>query len=93
MIQSFATKETAAVFSGRFIKRMPQTVCVRAKSRLDQLHAAMCIEDLRLPPSNHLEKLSGERKEQWSIRINAQWRVCFEWRDGHAWHVEIVDYH
>ena len=93
MIQSFANKETAAVFAGRFIKRMPQNLCMRAKSRLDQLDAATCVEDLRQPPSNQLEKLSADRKEQWSIRINAQWRVCFEWRDGHAWRVEIVDYH
>ena len=48
---------------------------------------------LRIPPNNRLEKLSGDREGQWSIRINDQWRVCFEWQDGHAWRVEIVDYH
>ncbi len=93
MIQSFANKETAAVFVGRFIKRMPHPLLARAKKCLEQLDAATCVEDLRQPPSNQLEKLSGDRKEQWSIRINAQWRVCFEWREAHAWQVEIVDYH
>jgi len=57
------------------------------------VHAATRIEDVRLPPSNHLEKLSGDRKGQWSIRINEQWRVCFRFEGGHAFEVEIVDYH
>ena len=61
--------------------------------RLAQLHAAMDIEDLRLPPSNHLESLSGNRAGQWSIRINNQWRVCFRFEDGNAYDVDIVDYH
>ena len=93
MIKTFATKETAAVFAGHFVKRIPRPVAARAKSRLDQIDAAIRVEDLRLPPSNQLEKLVGDRKDQWSIRINGQWRVCFEWRDGDAWNVEIVDYH
>ncbi len=57
------------------------------------LDAAMTLDDLRVPPANRLEKLSGDRKGQWSIRINDQWRICFEWREGAAWEVEIVDYH
>ena len=57
------------------------------------LDAATTLEDLRIPPANHLEKLKGDREGQWSIRINDQWRVCFEWRDGNAYGVEIVDYH
>ena len=65
----------------------------RAIMRLLQLEAAVLVEDLRMPPSNRLECLSGNRQGQWSMRINAQWRVCFEWRDGAAWDVEIVDYH
>ncbi len=93
MIKTFATKETAAVFAGQFVKRLPRPMAARAKSRLDQLDAAIHVEDLRLPPSNQLEKLLGDRKVQWSIRINSQWRVCFEWTDGAAWNVEIVDYH
>ncbi|MGQ0750351.1 MAG: type II toxin-antitoxin system RelE/ParE family toxin [Betaproteobacteria bacterium] len=66
---------------------------VRAAMRLTQLHAATRIDDLRLPPSNRLEALKGDRKGQWSIRINDQWRVCFRFEGGHALDVEIVDYH
>ena len=61
--------------------------------RLDRLNAATSLEDLRLPPSHRLEALSGDRKGQHSIRINDQWRICFVWQDGHAYDVEIVDYH
>jgi proteic killer suppression protein len=61
--------------------------------RLDRLNAATTIEDLRLPPSHRLEALRGDRSGQHSLRINDQWRICFEWRDGHAWNVEIADYH
>jgi len=61
--------------------------------RLNALDAAVKLEDLQLPPSNHLEALKGDRKGQHSIRINDQWRICFVWRSGHAEHVEIVDYH
>jgi len=57
------------------------------------LNQAGTVENLRVPPGNRLEKLSGDRDGQWSIRINQQWRICFEWREGHAWEVEIVDYH
>lgn len=61
--------------------------------RLNQLHAATRLEDLRLPPSNRLEALSGDRAGQWSIRINRQWRLCFRFEGNHAFDVEIVDYH
>jgi proteic killer suppression protein len=64
-----------------------------ARRKLDQLQAAETLEFLRVAPGNRLEALSGDRAGQWSIRINSQWRLCFEWRDGHAWNVEIVDYH
>jgi len=57
------------------------------------LDAATCLEDLKVPPGNRLEPLRGDRAGQWSIRINAQWRICFRWDDGHAWDVEIADYH
>jgi proteic killer suppression protein len=60
---------------------------------LEWLEAAHALDDLRVPPGNRLEKLKGERAGQYSIRVNDQWRICFEWRDGHAWDVEIVDYH
>ncbi len=57
------------------------------------LHAAAALQDLKSPPGNHLEKLSGDRDGQWSIRINDQYRICFRWQDGDAWEVEIIDYH
>lgn len=58
-----------------------------------QLHHVTSLDELRIPPGNRLERLSGNRKGQFSIRINDQWRICFEWFDGHAWNVEITDYH
>ena len=61
--------------------------------RLDVIDAAESLDDLRVPPGNRLEKLSGDRKDQFSIRINDQWRICFRWTDGDAYDVEIVDYH
>ncbi len=64
-----------------------------ALRKLDMLEAAVSLEDLRIPPANHLEALKGDRAGQHSIRINDQWRICFVWRDGAAWDVEIVDYH
>jgi proteic killer suppression protein len=64
-----------------------------AQRKLAIMDAAESLADLRLPPANHLEKLSGDRKGQHSIRINERWRICFEWRDGDAFRVEIVDYH
>ena len=64
-----------------------------ALRKLDQLDASVRIEDLMAPPGNRLEKLRGDRAEQWSIRINDQWRICFRWENGDAWDVEIVDYH
>jgi proteic killer suppression protein len=64
-----------------------------ARRKLAQINNIADIVELRIPPGNRLEKLSGLRADQWSIRINEQWRVCFVWRDGHAWEVEIVDYH
>ena len=93
MLKTFATKETAAVFAGLFVRRLPQPILARAKIRLDQLQGATCVEDLRLPPSNHLDALSGNREGQWSIRINQQWRICFRFENGDAFDVEIVDYH
>lgn len=64
-----------------------------ALRKLRMLNRAQTLHDLRVPPANRLERLSGDRAGQYSIRINDQWRVCFEWRDGHAWQVEITDYH
>lgn len=93
MIQSFKCKETEKVFNRRFSPKLPQSVQRLASRKLEMLDAAGAIEDLRSPPGNRLEALSGNRASQHSIRINDQWRVCFVWREGHAHEVEIVDYH
>lgn len=93
MIQTFANSETERFFSTGKARRLPTEIRKRAAMRMNQLHAATRVEDLRLPSSNQLEKLSGDRAGQWSIRINAQWRVCFRFNAGHAFEVEIVDYH
>lgn len=93
MIKSFRCKETEKIANRQFSRRFPPDIQRRAKMRLDRIDAAACLEDLRVPPSHCLEPLYGDRKDQYSIRINAQWRVCFEWRDGNAYDVEIVDYH
>ena len=93
MIQSFADSETERFYTTGRSRRLPATIRTRAAMRLTQINAATRIEDLRSPPSNHLESLKGDRKGQWSIRINEQWRVCFQFSSGDAFDVEIVDYH
>lgn len=93
MIKTFANKETAAVFARARVRRLGANRLQIAQRKLAQLNRVAAVEELRIPPGNRLEKLSGDRGGLWSIRINGQWRVCFEWRDGHAWNVEIVDYH
>lgn len=93
MIQSFANAETESFFATGKSRRLPSEILKRAAMRLMQLDAAFQVEDLRIPPSNQLEKLAGDRLGQWSIRINAQWRVCFRFEGGDAFEVEIVDYH
>ncbi|MDF2867109.1 MAG: plasmid maintenance system killer [Gammaproteobacteria bacterium] len=74
-------------------RKLPHDIHQRAYRKLLMLNNAASIEDLRLPPSNHLEKLSGNREGQYSIRINGQWRICFVWQGNDAYDVEIVDYH
>jgi proteic killer suppression protein len=93
MIKSFKSKETEKVFQRFFSRQLPQNIQKTAYRRLAILHSAKELKDLLLPPSNRLEKLSGNRQGQHSIRINDQWRVCFIWQDGDAYEVEIVDYH
>ena len=93
VIKTFADKETAACFSGLSVRRFSADWLPIARRKLAQLNHIADVAELRIPPGNRLEKLSGIRSEQWSVRINSQWRVCFVWRDGHAWDVEIVDYH
>ena len=93
MIQSFADAETERFYTTGKSRRIPTEILLRAAKRLTQLNAATRIDDLRLPPSNQLEALKGNRKGQWSIRINDQWRICFHFDKGDAFDVAIVDYH
>jgi proteic killer suppression protein len=93
MISSFQDRETEKIFRRQFSRQLPQDIQRNARRKLEVLDAAETLEDLRLPPANRLEKLSSDREGQYSIRINDQWRVCFTWREGKAYHVEIVDYH
>ena len=93
MIKSFRDVSTERVFNREFVKKYPREIQQRAFMRLSAIDAAVRLEDLRLPPSNRLEALKGDRKGEHSVRINDQWRICFLWRDGHAERVEIVDYH
>lgn len=93
MIRSTRGKLIAGIIEGRTEKRFPADLVRRAEVKVAQVDAAQVLDDLRAPPSNHLEKLSGDRRGQHSIRINRQWRVCFRWTDGDAHDVEIVDYH
>lgn len=93
MIVSFADKATAAVYFGKRAKSIAPDIYKRARIKLHVLNATDNLDELRLPPSNHLEKLIGDRDGQYSIRINQQWRICFDWQDGHAENVQIVDYH
>ena len=93
MIQSFATSDTEHFFATGKSRRLPSEILKRAAMRLMQLDGITCIEDLRFPPSNRLEALAHDRVGQWSIRINDQWRVCFRFKNGDVYDVEIVDYH
>jgi proteic killer suppression protein len=93
MIRSFADKDTEKVFLRLRVKRISGKLQRAALRKLVMLDAAESVVDLRVPPGNKLEKLSGDRKGQYSIRINDQWRICFSWRNGNAHDVEIVDYH
>ena len=93
MIRSFADAETERFYTSGKSRRVPPNIRARAAKRLTQVNAAARIDDLRLPPSNMLESLKGNRKGQRSIRINSQWRVCFRFEKGDAFDVEIADYH
>lgn len=81
------------MFNGRFSKKLPQDIQRVAERKLILLHRSFTLTDLRVPPANHLEALKGNRKGQHSIRINDQWRICFEWREDGVYDVEITDYH
>ena len=93
MIKSFRDAETEKVFDRRFSRRLPGDIQALALRKLRMLANAVDLADLRSPPANRLEKLSGDRQGQHSVRINDQWRICFVWRAGDAYDVEICDYH
>ena len=93
MIKSFKCKETEKIWKGLFSKKLPHDIQGRALQILMMLNVSACIEDLKIPPSNRLEQLTGDRQGQYSIRINNQYRICFKWLDNHSFDVEIVDYH
>jgi len=93
MIKSFKDKETEKLFNRHFSKKLPQNLQHLARRKLVMLDAAPELNALRIPPGNRLEALKGDRKGQHSIRINDQWRVCFRWKTGDAYDVEIADYH
>ena len=93
MIKSFRDKETEKIFNRLFSRKLPQNIQHIARRKLVILDAAPELNALRIPPGNKLESLKRERKDQHSIRINDQWRICFNWKTGDAYHVEITDYH
>ncbi len=93
MIRSFKSKEAEKVFNRKHSQKLPTSIQRIAMRKLWMINSAVCIDDLRVPPANHLEALQGKRKGQYSIRINNQWRICFKWKEGDAYDVEIVDYH
>ena len=93
MLQSFACADTERLFHRERPRRFPQRIHRVALRKLRMLHRAETLQDLRVPPGNRLESLKGDRKGQYSIRVNDQYRICFVWRSGDAFEVEIVDYH
>ena len=93
MIQSFKCKETAKIFNTGFSRKFPAKILKSSIIRLAMINRSGKLDDLKIPPSNHLEKLSEDREGQYSIRINDKYRVCFKWEDSSAFEVEIADYH
>jgi proteic killer suppression protein len=93
VIRSFKNKETEKIFHRERSRKLPSDIQQVALRKLRMLNRAITLQDLRVPPANRLERLTGVRTGQYSIRINDQWRICFEWMEGDAHNVEIVDYH
>ena len=93
MIRSFRDDETQRIFNRQRSLKLDQGMQAAAFRKLRMLHNARALKDLMAPPANRLEKLKGDRDGQYSIRVNDQYRICFEWRDGDAFQAEIVDYH
>jgi proteic killer suppression protein len=88
MIRTWANSETEQIWNGHFVRKFPNDMQRTAKRKLVHINSAQVLEDLRIPPGNRLEKLSGDRKGCWSIRINDQWRICFKWDNGNAFEVD-----
>lgn len=93
VIKSFKCRETELIFERKGSRRLPGEIQRVALRKLVAIHAALQVDELRIPPGNHLEALKGNRKGQYSIRINDQWRICFGFENGDAYEVEIADYH
>ena len=93
MIRSFADKATQRVWREEYVRALDRSLQRAVLRKLELLHAAADVEDLRIPPGNRLERLTGDRRGQYSIRVNAQWRLCFTWHERGADDVELVDYH
>lgn len=93
MIKTFADKRTRALYLTQYAKGVHPELATRAARRLDSINHATCLDDLKIPPSNRLEALKGNRKGQYSIRVNDQWRICFTFQNGDAFDVEFTDYH
>ena len=93
MIKSFKCRETEKIWHGKFSKKLPEKIQNVARRKLRMINNSSSLEDLKIPPANMLEKLKGNRKNRFSIRINKQYRICFSWESGNCSQVEIVDYH
>ncbi len=93
MIKSFHSKETEKIWRGEISTKLPTDIQIKARMKLRMINNSISLNDLRIPLSNKLETLKGDRKGQNSIRVNDQWRICFVWKEGNAYNVEIVDYH
>lgn len=93
MIISFGSKETETIWKGFRIKKLPNEIQEISRRKLRMLNNSQNLNDLKIPPSNHLEKLKGNLKNYYSIRVNDQWRIIFKWENGNSFDVEIVDYH
>ncbi|WP_083372558.1 type II toxin-antitoxin system RelE/ParE family toxin [Paraoerskovia marina] len=93
MIRSFGSKSTERIWHEQYVKHVDRTVQRATLRKVELIHAAQDVEDLRIPPGTRLELLVGDHRGQHSIRVNARWRLCFVWREGGADDVELVDYH
>jgi toxin HigB-1 len=93
VIRSFKCKETEKIFRLEYSKKFPTQIQQIVLRKLKMIHRSEAISDLKIPPANRLEKLRGDRSSQWSIRVNDQWRICFEWHEGDAYNVVLIDYH